>query len=1334
MNRVHKPDFKSDISNRQSAIASPSQDDPRVIAALREYAAALEGGRNPDRGQFLAGHANIAEPLAECLDGLEFVHAAGPPLQASTADRVVAGSSTSAELEPATPLGDFQILREIGRGGMGVVYEALQLSLGRRVALKVLPFAATLDARQLQRFKNEAQAAAQLHHPHIVPVYYVGCERGVHFYAMQFIEGQTLAQVIADLRPRIAPTKAGGDGELPPTQDHQPSPSDPQSKACNLQSAIPLATTVPIAAFSTEDSTKRPEFFRTVARLGVQAAEALEFAHQSDIIHRDIKPANLLVEGEPGALATGVRLWITDFGLARLGTDAGLTMSGDLLGTLRYMSPEQALGKRTLVDHRTDVYSLGVTLYELLTLEPAYNGHNREEVLRQIAFEEPRLPHRLNAAIPVELETIVLKAMAKSPGDRYTSAHDLADDLRRFLEDRPIRARRVRLWERAWRWCRRNPVIAGLATLALGLLLLTAGALSVMALLRQERNAALRAQDDATAAQRLAEARATRWSGQIGQRFRSLSALAEAAKLRPSQELRNDAIACLTLADLRLAKSWEGFPRGTTQLAGDANFERYARSDLRGDLTVRRVTDDQELLSLPNPNPKRDRHAWVLRFSPDGRLLAAVHDPQSTLRIWDLARRAIIFERTQHAVFDFSPDSQWLAANDEKDKILRQYDLASNGQAKRFRWPADETGCFGFAYHPDGRKLAIACRQPRAVQICNPDSGIVLRTLHCPAAPTQLAWHPGGDFLAAAFHDHIAVWDARTGKEQSICRCLESGRIGLAFNHRGDLLASSSWDGVLSVWDALTGRPLIVDIEAGLTGVHFSSDDRFLGPTVKGAKVEIWGVQSGGAECRTLCGPLGRGEVWTAQFSPDGRILAAAGNDGIRLWDCTADAEIALLPTGPASFSALFHPGGGSLITSTERGLHRWPIKPDPAIPAGWQIGPPESLGVSNRTEHACLSADGQTLAVADRIHGQAFICDLQTKAKQVLGGHRTIDRIAISPDGRWVASASRFGEGEPGIKVWDAPGSNLVTELPAEHQGDAWVAFSGDGRWLATGTYYAFRLWWVGTWELGRVMERDPGNSPGNLAFTSDGSLLAVAQSTRLARLFDAATGYELATLPSPVPKNIYWLCFSPDGTKLAVCCEGGLIYVWDLRLIRQELAAIGLDWDLPPYPPANAEEAPARLKFRVIPGDFATPPSAKARELSNTAWRLATDPDPKTRDAAGAIELARQAVELAPAVGMNWRTLGVAHYRAGAMPAAITALQKSLELQGENWFDLLVLAMAHWQQGDKDAARKLYDRARRWLEQHVLPNADSRRFAVEAAALLGQPDDSRQRSPPKK
>src|SRR5262245_32267419 len=460
------------------ASSGPASELAELIDGL---AARLQAGEAVDVEAVAREHPGHAAELRRLLPAL----GALDELSRSGAEGPSGVAPPHAELTSGV-LGDFRILQEVGRGGMGIVYEAEQISLGRRVALKMLPFAATMDPRQLQRFKNEAQAAAHLQHQNIVPVHYVGCERGVHFYAMQFIDGQTLAAVIRELRHLAGREKANNgvsagaagtlasdlaSGRWAPARRTAP---ELQSTATYVPALAPPAETTapPAAALSTERSTKSTAFFRTAAQLGIEAAEALEYAHQQGVIHRDIKPGNLLVDA-------GGRLWVTDFGLARLGGDVGLTMTGDLLGTLRYMSPEQALAQRVAVDPRTDVYSLGVTLYELLTLERAYNGRNREEILRQIAFEEPRPPSRLNTAVPAELETIVLKAMAKNPEERYTTAQDFADDLKRFLEDKPIRARRPTLRQRAAKWARRHKTVVR-AALVVCLLAVVALAVSTV--------------------------------------------------------------------------------------------------------------------------------------------------------------------------------------------------------------------------------------------------------------------------------------------------------------------------------------------------------------------------------------------------------------------------------------------------------------------------------------------------------------------------------------------------------------------------------------------------------------------------------------------------------------------------------------------------------------------------------------------------------------------------------------------------------------------------------------------------------------------------------------
>src|SRR5438132_820567 len=469
----------------------------RLNEILLAYVEAVEAGHVPDRRQFLALYPEFASELSDFFEGGDrievlsaplrdfsksgMIRAAleitkeGPPLEPGGVSPRKSGTtndagsrSTSPSPSTQTPelgqLGDYRLIREVGRGGMGIVYEAHQISLNRRVALKVLPFAAALDPKQLQRFKNEAQAAAQLHHNFIVPVYAVGYERGIHYYAMQFIEGQSLAAMIRELRQLAGaePVRGNSRGLRHPARpDEQPARPDDLPSTGPYPTDLPAAPTAhpelsptqAVTALSTERYQHSARFYRRVAELGTRAAEALDHAHQEGVVHRDIKPANLLVDMRGN-------LWITDFGLALFHSDAGLTLTGELLGTLRYMSPEQALGKRTLIDHRTDIYSLGVTLYELLTLAPVFDGHDRQELLNQIANDEPHPPRAWDKSIPVELETIILKAIAKHPAERDASVRERGEDLQRFLEDKPIRARRPSFREKALKWSRRHrPVV-----------------------------------------------------------------------------------------------------------------------------------------------------------------------------------------------------------------------------------------------------------------------------------------------------------------------------------------------------------------------------------------------------------------------------------------------------------------------------------------------------------------------------------------------------------------------------------------------------------------------------------------------------------------------------------------------------------------------------------------------------------------------------------------------------------------------------------------------------------------------------------------------------------
>jgi eukaryotic-like serine/threonine-protein kinase len=399
---------------------------------------------------------------------------------------------------PLGYLGDYRIIREIGRGGMGIVYEAEQESLGRHVALKVLPQGQLLKDKQLQRFEREAKTAARLHHTNIVPVFGVGAQDGLHYYVMQLIRGVGLDAVLDALRTSTAGAEEPGGRAFSAWQaaqalqsgtfaspgrssDFSPLPGkaaaptlvNPLRHRCNTDTALTAGDTEDRAT-ARDVAGARPmtvgkKFWKAVARLGCQVASALDYAHSQQVLHRDIKPANLLLD------ATG-NVWLADFGLAKALEQDDVSNPGDVVGTPQYMAPEQFQGQ---YDARSDICGLGVTLYELLTQRPAYEDTNRFRLYRRITQELPTRPRQLNPAIPRDLETIVLKALAREPARRYQTARDLQDDLQRFLDDCPVLARRTSALARLGRWCLRNPAVAGLTALALSLVVTVAVVASV---------------------------------------------------------------------------------------------------------------------------------------------------------------------------------------------------------------------------------------------------------------------------------------------------------------------------------------------------------------------------------------------------------------------------------------------------------------------------------------------------------------------------------------------------------------------------------------------------------------------------------------------------------------------------------------------------------------------------------------------------------------------------------------------------------------------------------------------------------------------------------------
>ncbi len=1134
-----------------------SDRDPVDLLA-EEFVARYRRGERPALAEYIDAHPDLAEEIEELFPALIMVEQVRPVEVDPSPDLPGGRPLPRAILPPIERLGDFRILRLLGRGGMGVVYEAIQESLGRHVALKVLPPHGRLDPTQLGRFRREARAAARLHHTNIVPVFAVGEHDGVPYYAMQFIRGQGIDAILDELR-RLRHQGTAVIDATPPGPDNQPNPDRPGRGAVPAEpsatGADGEAFTAAIArgllsgefAVPAEDESARPAsgrtappdptapadgattvaggnargdaiapppsehsdlisqpdaaYFRTIARIGAQAADALSYAHAQGICHRDIKPSNLLLD------ATGV-VWIADFGLAKAedGDGAGLTHTGDIVGTLRYMAPERFNG---WADGRSDVYALGVTLYEMLTLHPAFDEPDRLKLIDRISSGAVPSPRSIDPNIPIDLQTIVLKAMARDAGERYVSARALAEDLERFLADRTILARRSSARERAWRWCRRNPALAALISLAASLTILVAIVSTVAAVvsLRQldrTRKAELQARL-ALGESRLSEGAALRRTGLIGQRFDSLDRLAEAAKVLGGDRegrlrvpvIRNQVISALGLTDMRVR--WQRDHGDVYSFSVDSALERYAVAERSGSVVVYRLDDHRELVRLPGPEKGGFWHAET-RFSPDGELLVTDHigagGGGDLLRVWHLGRRELVgsLQNRGGGGFyggTFSADSRDLLFCPPEGGIA-VWDRVERRVVRRL--PLDFAP-HHLAFDPQGRRLAVNNNDGAAprVAILEFESGRVLADWRSQVGNQNLAWSADGQLLAIGSYSddcRVYVWNVRRRELASVLQGHASYIINAQFAHTGYLLATSCSYSATRLWDAASGEPLAT-APGSLLG--FSRDDHRLAYGVEGA-IGIWDVASGD-ECRTLhpamhgnrSGRRDSTQVFSGAFSPDGRLLATGDRDGVRLWEAETGREVAHLEDRDCD-DVLFHPDGKSLITSGGWGLYRWPIRPDPEYGSdAIRVGPPELLRETTGYERnrATWLPDHRSLALTENPSARVLLVDsshphpVWSRAAVLDSGeNRKMTSVAVSPDGRWLAVG---GWQQVGVRVWDLRRRRLERLLrPNDASGDTSfiVGFSPDGRWLISSTGSTsgnrYNFWRTGTWEMGRRIDQE--------------------------------------------------------------------------------------------------------------------------------------------------------------------------------------------------------------------------------------------------------------------
>ncbi|HVS11837.1 MAG TPA: protein kinase [Planctomycetota bacterium] len=861
---------------------------------------------------------------------------------------------------------------------------------------------------------------------------------------------------------------------------------------------------------------------RRAAELLVEIARAVHHAHQRGLLHRDLKPSNVLLDAEG-------RPHVVDFGIAmRIDADEAAGQARALAGTPAYMAPEQASGAELTV--ATDVWALGCLLYELLAGQAAFAGGSLDEVLHRVRHGEPARLSALRPSVPRDLEAIVHACLRKEPALRYASAAALADDLERWLAHEPVAARRAGAFDRLALFCARSPLAATLTGVVSGLVLLLAVTATWASL---ELSARLRESY-------LGQARATRLAGAAGARQGALALLARAAAIRPGEDLRDEAIACLALTDLVRERTVDRPPGLQVHLVPDPALERLALGDERG-LRVLAFDDGSELARL---DPASD--VTFLRWSPGGRwLLSKHHAPgdqgrDARLRVWDVGAGTELWSRDEAISYRsvaFAHDERRLAYGTLTGEVLV---LELPGGEERLRLDAGaRTGAL--AFRRDGRELAVGIGGGRNVlEIRDAESGALLHQASLPSAPFDLCWTADGRLAVACGDFRVYLFDEGSSEPRIVCEGHSAEVVEVFACPAAPLLASHSWDETTRLWDATTGRELR---RLSARALGFSPEGLRLGLT-DARTWSLWKVEHG-AVLRTLRVHRGKSPR-DLSFSPDGKRLATAGPDGVYLTDVGAGSPPQPVLDLPAR-SVRFLAQGRELAVSGESGLWRLELEP------GSQ---PRQL-LSEPLWSLALSADGRTLA-AQGVDAVYLLDPLAPGEARRLPGAEHMEYVSISADGSRVAAGNWRGKG---VRLW-SPREGDAPRLLFPEQVNVAVALSPDGELLATGSSERFELWRVATGERLFAQERQRafGNAPAPVAFRPDGALVAFAVSNEVVRLLDVRELASRGTLEAPQLEALFEIAFSPDGSTLGTACATNRVQLWNLAALERELDALGL------------------------------------------------------------------------------------------------------------------------------------------------------------------------------